>query len=147
MNNSALDFWREILAHTNKPVIRRKQENNIVFVKSSTEHKSDRTCKTCLAGKMSNTTLGSKRKTSHDPGEVVHTNFCSMEIHSIGGSIYFVTFTDECTGYLRSHAIKRKRDAFEQLLSHTKWIERQTNKRVRTVNWIEEKNTKRLRNF
>lgn len=118
MEDSALDLWHERLVQKHKFIIRRMQKKNIAFGLNPTKLKVDGTCEPCLTGKMSNTTLRSKLKTRNGPGEVIHTDVCSMDKPSLGGSRYIDIFTDECTGYLRLYAIKTEGDAAELFLNH-----------------------------
>ena len=56
-----------------------------------------------------------------------------MLVYSKEGSKYFVTFTDECTGYLVAEAKGNKSEASNCLLTNVEHIERLTNGKARKV--------------
>ena len=50
---------------------------------------------------------------SSRPLELVHTDVCGpMQTHSIGGSVYFVSFIDDYTRYSFVYFIKEKSEVF-----------------------------------
>lgn len=131
--DEALDLWHERIRHIHKPVIREMQKKQSVLGLKPSEKQKVTTCKSCLTGKMSNTILRARTNVSNVPGAVIHTDVCTMDELSIRRSKYFVTFTDECTGYIRACAIQRKSDTANHSLSHTKWVERQTGNQVKRM--------------
>ena len=65
-------------------------------------------CEPCVLGKMQRASFPKKSETrAHDPLELVHTDVCGpIQVPSIGGSKYFVTFTDDFSRYTTVYFIK-----------------------------------------
>ena len=131
----AVDIWHIRLGHVNKETLKKMAECNAVDGLSldSAPKLDEIQCEPCAEGKMTNTFMRYRTKLSTTPGEVVHTDVCYMNKLSKGGARYFVTFTDEATGYVRALPIKSKGQASSRLLEHVKWIERQSGNRVKRV--------------
>ncbi len=55
-------------------------------------------CDPCIGGKMSNGSMPPKSRLRSIPGEVVHTDVCTMQTVSVGSARYFVSFQDEASG-------------------------------------------------
>lgn len=57
-------------------------------------------------------------------GEVVHSDVCGpMSCSSLGGSLYYVSFIDECSGFLRIAPIQRKSAAASEFKKFLAWLE------------------------
>ena len=68
------------------------------------------------------------------PLELVHTDICGpMPEQSLGGSLYIITFVDDCTRKVWAYSIKSKDEALEVF---TRWIaevENRSGYRVKTL--------------
>lgn len=90
-------------------------------------------CIPCTQGKMASKVMKSGTNLSTTPGEVIHTDVCYMSTISKEGERYFVTFTDEATGYLKAWPVALKSEASNKLLEHVKWVERQSRNQVKQI--------------
>lgn len=82
---------------------------------------------------MTNTPMRARTSISKVPGAVIHTNLAEINVRSLGGAKFFVTFIDEATNYFREMHLKRKGDAAYQLKRYVRWSERQTETRVKRI--------------
>ena len=104
----AADTWHQPLAHAGSDIIRKINCNKAV-IRGMIPSDDGKLCEACLEGKMSRKpfkTVGeirSKRKL-----QLVHSDACSMEVDSIGGSRYFVTFIDDFSRRCAVYFIKHK---------------------------------------
>lgn len=58
-------------------------------------------------------------------GEVIHSDVSGrISTKSLGGSEYFVTFIDECSGYVTVVPIVRKSDVLREFRKYQAWLER-----------------------
>ena len=113
---SDIDLWHQRLGHLN-----RQQLNTLVnrglasgITLSTTSKLSF--CEGCVEGKMQQKPFKpvmhqqSKRKL-----ELVHSDVCGpLQVESIGGSRYFVTFIDDYSRCVSVHFIKHKTEVFEK---------------------------------
>lgn len=86
LQEESMDLWHNRLAHTHIPTIRKMQEISPVNSISSTRIRNGKTCEQCITGKITTNILRSRTNSSIIPGEVIHTDICSMNLTPIGGS-------------------------------------------------------------
>ena len=116
------DIWHQRLAHVNNTTlttISRDKDNCIPNI-----DKSELTfCEGCVEGKMARQPfhpVGEIR--SKRPLELVHTDVCTMDSESLGGSKYFVTFIDDYSRCCAVFFMKHKSEVpekFKQFLART----------------------------
>lgn len=134
------DFvWHARLGHAQLEIIRKLGTSRAV-TGLQLHRKNARTkiasCESCIAGKLV------KRLTRFNPvratavGEVIHSDVCGpISCPSLGGNLYFVTFIDEHSGYIRVEYIRRKSEVAGKFCLFHAWLERKFNcvlKRLRS---------------
>jgi len=127
---NALDLWHLRLGHADKNAIARMAESGAVRGIDLTEKAQGDVCGPCMEGKMVNPSVLSRTNLSKVPGASIHTDVAHLNVPSLGGAKYFVTFLDEATGHILARPIKRKNEAATELQKYVAWIERQTQGRV-----------------
>ncbi|CAJ2677087.1 unnamed protein product [Trifolium pratense] len=66
--------------------------------------------------------------------EVVYSDVCGpMQVNSIGGNMYFVSFIDDFSRKLWTYLISKKSDVFEIFKKFKATVERQSGKRLKTL--------------
>ena len=64
--------------------------------------------------------------------ELIHSKVCGpMDVNSVGGSRYFVTFTDDYSRYAAVYMMKRKSEAFSKFKKFVQIVKKQTECKVR----------------
>ena len=116
--------WHERLGHRNLNDIR-KMELSINPCSCSD------ICESCIVGKMSRKPFPKKAANSTDePFDIVVSDVCGpIQVESVGGSKYFVTFIDVFTRYCKVYFIKNKSDVAGKV---TEYIENVKTKFGRT---------------
>ena len=103
-----------------------KNINHIKSIKNSmnlkiTKCKCPPDCVACLKGKLHALPYPQSSEKPKLPREIVTTDICGpFDTQSIGGSKYFVTFTDACTDYTEVATIKNKSDCKHELMNYVK---------------------------
>lgn len=93
-----------------------------------------KTCDNCLAGKTHRISFHTRppfRKSNVI--DLIHTDVCTMQTRTLGGTLYFITFIDDHSRKVWVFALKSKDqvlDAFKEL--HAR-IERETGRKVKYV--------------
>lgn len=63
---------------------------------------STNSCSPCVEGAMTNKPMGSPTRLETRPGAVLHTDVAEMDISSVGGGKYFITFIVEESGHVNA---------------------------------------------
>jgi hypothetical protein len=65
--------------------------------------------------------------------QLVHTDVCGPLPTSIGGSRYYVSFTDDCSRFTHLYFIRQKSEVFEKFKEYKLVVEKQTGKIIKTL--------------
>lgn len=82
-------------------------------------------CDHCLAGKQHRASFSRKSTIRQNKLELVHSDVCGpMEVESLGGNKYFVTFIDDATRKTWVYMLKTKSQVFEVFQKFHAMVER-----------------------
>ena len=111
-----VDLWHLRFAHANIPSIRKLAASDAVTgLNSKTVKTLKGSCDSCVKGKQTRVPLHVNKHRTEEKGAVIHSDVCGpMPVPSLGGSLYFVCFIDEYSGYIAVYPIKKKSDVAEQ---------------------------------
>ena len=91
-------------------------------------------CSGCLQGKQHKCIMKTRSVRSTKIGEVIHSDLSEkIQCPSLGGSLYFMTFIDECSGYVIVHFLKKKSDALDAFKRFHKWFERKYDCKIKAL--------------
>ena len=65
--------------------------------------------------------------------DLVHTNVCTMQSNTLGGALYYVTFTDDHSRKVWAYALKSKDQVLDVSKDFHVKVERQTDKQLKYV--------------
>ena len=116
-----MNLWHERLAHVHVEGIRNMVRSGVVEGVKIKPTNHLKKCKGCVYGKASRAPIpkssGVRSKSILD---LVHTDVCGpFPEESLGGSLYFVTFIDDCSRYAWVYSIASKSDVFA---TFKKWL-------------------------
>ena len=67
----------------------------------------------------------------HPPLQLVHSDLCGpMNVDSVGGNKYVLTFTDDYTRYVTAYFIKSKSEVLSKFVEYVTMMENETDLRV-----------------
>jgi hypothetical protein len=119
------DLWHQRLGHINKQQLMEIVQKDMATGISVSKQESVSICEGCIKGKMNRQpfkAVGEIR--SKKPLEVVHSDVCGpMRTESIGGSRYFVTFTDDFTRLCVVHFVRQKSDVLAKFKEYKAYAE------------------------
>ena len=96
-NNKEMEFWLRRIGHINLHDLKDATKYKIRDLDLGTDSQFP-VCETCIKGKMSAIKFEPVKNRKTELLEIVHTDLCGpMEVASKGGSLYFITFIDDCT--------------------------------------------------
>jgi len=93
-------------------------------------------CEGCAFGKQHRSPFhwDDPRQRSINPGDLIHTDLCGpMNVPSVGGSMYFILFKDDCSGFRVIECFKRKTDTAASFKRFTVQLQRETGHDVHIV--------------
>ena len=133
-DKSTLSLWHQRFGHVNKKDVEKLHTENLVDGMNLVKVKiTDDDCEGCAVGKSSRLPFpksGSKK--SSGVLDLVHSDVCGpLNIPSVGGSIYFLTFIDDYSNYVSVYMLKRKREVFEKFIEFLAMAENFTGKRLK----------------
>ena len=110
------DIWHQRLGHLNESTLAQisKDDRNDVQINNKLSF-----CEGCIEGKMSRNphhSLGEIRSTRRL--ELVHSDVCTMDTKSIGGSKYFVTFIDDFSRCCAVYFLKHKSEVMDKFKAY-----------------------------
>lgn len=91
-------------------------------------------CDVCQRGKLTTKPFTARTERSSKPLEIVHTDLCQpSRVKSEGGNRYFVTFTDDYSGWCVIHFLKSKDTVFEAFKMYKSFAEKQTGMKIKSL--------------
>lgn len=124
--------WHRRFCHVSNDTIKKLLETNRVTGLDNAKT-NKYTCDACNIGKA--TRVASKRlsgKQTKETCELIHSDVCGpMPENSIGGSKYFVTFTDDFSRYTKVVCIKTKDEVKRCIKEYIANMEREKGKKVK----------------
>lgn len=106
-----LHIWHHRLGHLHTDMIKKMVTNGVVTGISLTTQATPGICSACQFGKLKRQSFPKNHFHTYaaKPGDLVHGDICGpMSQPSKGGSVYFVLYQDDSTGYRFVFCITRK---------------------------------------
>ncbi|GJS24853.1 retrotransposon protein, putative, ty1-copia subclass [Tanacetum coccineum] len=129
-----LDFallWHCRLGHISKKCIEKLQHDGLL---NSTDLRAFEKCVPCMSGKMARKPYTHQVERAKDLLGLIHTDVCGLfKIMSRQGASYFVTFTDDFSGYAYVYLLKHKHEVFETFKVFQKEVENQLGKTIKSL--------------
>ena len=142
-NVEPLQLWHERMAHVhkrgissmvNKKVV--KGINDISDASPSSDETNSDLCRACVLGKAQRKPFpkATEYKKATSPLELVHSDLCGpMEVPSLGGSRYFITFIDDHSNWVTTYTMRRKSESFDKYKLFEAYAERHTGKKIKCL--------------
>ena len=136
----SLTLWHQRYGHLNMNDINKLFKSDLVIgMKAKMKNQIDaaENCESCALGKMHR--LPYPKQTQHRSKnilEMIHTDLCGpMQVDSIGGSRYILTFTDDFSRYSVVYFLKQKSEVFSKFLEYVKLVENNSdNYQIKNLN-------------
>lgn len=123
-------LWHQRMAHLNFEDLNKLSESTGVKI----ENKDKVVCISCLEGKQSRNPFPSEGCRAKGLLELIHSDVCGpMEVQSLGGTHYFVTFIDDYSRKVFVYLIKNKSDVFDKFKEFKAIVENQLNLSIKTL--------------
>lgn len=134
---STVKLWHERLAHVDSSGIRSMVNNGVVKgINLSSSSTSTDACTGCVYGKGHQAPIP-KASTSRSSAllELVHSDVLGpVNVSSLGGSRYFISFIDDFSKWTTVFTMRYKSESFEYFKQFHKYAETHTDKKVQRLN-------------
>jgi hypothetical protein len=91
-------------------------------------------CEACTSGKHKRFPFKASNSHSTEPLGLVHSDVCGkMNLPSLGGAIYFVTFIDDFSHYTWVYLLKRKSEVFEKFQKWKALVENASGRKLKVL--------------
>lgn len=147
---ASLQTWHERFSHVNKPGILSMSRNNVVsgldvcpnlpssFARSDVTDSSCNAdvCPACVLGKTTRALIPRVRSTprSSAPLQLVHSDVCGpLQVQSVGGARYFITFVDDYTNWVSVYVLRQKSEAYSKYTLFKSRAELHTERKVKVL--------------
>ena len=133
---ASLQLWHERMAHVDKQGITQMADRGVVRGLRMIDNGKNLVCEGCVKGKVHRSPIPKTRTSprASDLLDKVHSDVCGpVEVPSLGGSRYFVTFIDEHSNWVTVFLLKRKSEVAVRFLEYEKLAERQTGRKRRVL--------------
>ena len=139
---ASLELWHQRLAHTQPSVIQAMSRSNRISGLQILSPQNSVQCTDCVLGKGHRSAIPRKASSrSTRLLELIHSDVNGpIEVPSLGGSKYFITFIDDYSRWTSVYTMKRKSDAFECFRKYKAYAEKHTGERVSSLNVIHRTN-------
>ena len=127
-----LNLWHCRFGHLNVNYIDCLAKKGLVNGLEYSNGNFDKNCDGCALGKMCRNTFPKKSQTKTSrPLELIHSDVCGpMNVDSIGGSKYMLTFTDDFTRYVTVYFITSKAEVLSKFKEYINMMENKTGSHV-----------------
>ena len=133
---SSLSLWHLRYGHLGydnlKSLNSKSMVNGLIL---NSQDQFDRNCEGCAMGKQHRQPFPKKSQhESTQPLEIIHSDVCGpMNVNSVGGSRYFVTFIDDYSRFTSVYFMKNKNEVLDKFKEFVELGENLTEKRVKIL--------------
>ena len=132
-DDTSPDLWHKRLAHMSKKGLQLLAKQSLIPV---TKYKPSNPCDYCLFGKQHRVSF--QKNSTRKKLELVYSDVCGpMEVNSLGGNKYFVTFIDDASRKTWVYLLHIKSQVFQHFQKFHAMVDREIGnplKRLRTNN-------------
>ena len=126
-------LWHLRFGHLNFQSLENISKRNLVNGLPHIHH-SDQLCEACIFGKNHRIPFVKEHWHAKFPLELVRTDVCGpMNISSVGGNKYFLTFIDDFSRKTWIYALKSKDEVFHCFKIFKAFVERESDRQIKMV--------------
>jgi len=133
LSTASLKIWHERLGHVNNRTVREMAARGVVKGMKLGGVR-DFFCEACHMGKLHRSSFGPAINRESLPGEFIHSDVCGpMSTGSIKGAKFFLTFTDDASGYRQVYFLRHKSDTFEYFKRFECLVSNQLGRKIKVL--------------
>lgn len=126
--------WHKKLGHVNAKDLLALSDPNIAHGIVLNRQEKLPPCEICVQGKQRQNPFPTSKSRSSEVLELIHTDICGpMNVPSLGGSKYFITFIDDKSRWCEIRFLKKRSEMFERFHEFKTMVENRTGKRIKAI--------------
>ena len=132
---ASLQLWHARLGHVNCHGIKQMVNKHIVDGITLKDANMSHVCEACVKGKIHCSPIP-KHSETRSTGllDLVHSDICGpMQVPSLGGSRYFVSFIDDYSKWATVYMMKTKSECFSYFLEFKAMVELETGRKIKVL--------------
>src|SRR5882724_12218394 len=137
MNHSlSMTIAHRRLGHISPDAVKRLCRDGLITGFTISTGSEITACDSCAYAKLTCKPVPKERngKRADSPGAEVHTDVWGPSpVKSLGGKLYYISFTDDKTRYTRVYLLALKSEAFKAYLSFEAWLKTQHNAKIKRL--------------
>jgi hypothetical protein len=131
--SNMMNLWHLRYEHLNCGSLMLMEKNKMIFGIPKLEHTS-RMCEVCVMGKQHRKPFLKKSSRASQPLDLVYSDVCgSISPTSIGGSMYFLIFTDDFSGKTWIYVLKEKKEVLSKFKEFKNLVEKQSECKLKCI--------------
>ena len=132
---ASLEVWHCRFGHINYKYVNELSQKKMVVGMNCSKDVGNQQCEACAKAKMHRVPVpkASQNKSSR-PLELVHSDVCGpMNVDSIGGSKYVLSFTDDFTKYVTVYFLKNKSEVLSKFQEYESMVTNATGLKIHAL--------------
>lgn len=132
VNNNNLVKWHRRLGHLNYQSICNMRDGAVVGVQFKNDANLLKSCEVCAMGEQQRQPFKSSKHRTENVLDMIHADLCGdMEVNSIGGARYFLTFIDDFSRKIFIYFLKSKEEVVNKFVEFKVWVENQFDRKIK----------------
>lgn len=134
-SKASLEVWHCRFGHINHKYVNDLSQKKMVTGMSCSKEETDQHCEACAKAKMHRVPVPkASRSKSSRPLQLIHSDVCGpMNVNSIAGSKYVLSFTDDYTKYVTVYFLKNKSEVLSKFEEYESMVTNATGLKIQTL--------------
>ena len=134
-SKASLEVWHCRFGHINYKYVNELSQKKMVVGVNCSKEDTNQQCEACAKAKMHRVPVPkASRNRSSRPLHLVHSDVCGpMNVNSIGGSKYVLSFTDDYTKYVTVYFLKNKSEVLSKFQEYESMVTNLTGLKIQTL--------------
>ena len=134
-SKASLEVWHCRFGHINYKYVNELSQKKMVVGMNCSKEDTNQQCEACAKAKMHRVPVPkASRNRSSRPLQLVHSDMCGpMNVNSIGGSKYVLSFTGDYTKYVTVYFLKNKSEVLSKFQEYESMVTNLTGLKIQTL--------------
>ena len=134
-SKASLEVWHCRFGHINYKYVNELSQKKTVVGMNCSKEDTNQQCEACAKAKMHRVPVPkASRNRSSRPLQLVHSDVCGpMNVNSIGGSKYVLSFTDDYTKYVTVYFLRSKSEVLSKFQEYESMVTNLTGLKIQTL--------------
>lgn len=133
-DNDKMTRWHQRYGHLNVSDLKNLKSKEMVKGIDFTVKSDKIKCEICDLNKISTQPFKLSKSREKEVLNLIHSDICGpMNVESLGGAKYFVTFIDDFSRYTETVMLKKRSEVLQAFRNYKRRVEKQTGRRIKKL--------------